>query len=462
QRAAGTFDATIVGTGSLTKTGGGTLAINGANPFGGTLTIGQGAVLLNGAFEGNVTVASGAALRGAGDIGGSLNLDGTLFVPAPGTLAASFNARRINLAAQDAAAAPSIVVNGDLNANPGSELDFTVTPNGAAPIVVDGLANLNGTRISATVLDPHPARNATYVGLVSNGLTTRNVDAISPTPGIVPVFKYYPTSLYITLLNENIPLKGVVTTANSASAGGAIDRIKGGASGDLAFVVRELTALPDAGLDSALHQISGELHATQVRVTADDATLISDLVRDVLSDRDDEAQGARRTTGAESMRWWFQLTGDHGHYNPAGFDAATADAGGGGGGLDFRPTSAITLGGGGSFSAADMSMSGLGGSSTMQAPRAFGYGGYSAGPFGFHLGGSAARTAYTTQRPIAFAASIPSPDGAQPLSQGVDRTASADQTGVVKDTWTELQDSLKRGGWSYSWKIAWRTATYDR
>src|SRR5262249_41539276 len=155
----------------------GTLAINGANPFGGPLTIGQGTVLLNGGFAGNVNVASGATLRGAGAIGGTLTLDGTLSVPAPGTSAASFNPRRVSLQPQQAAAAPSIIVNGDLNANPGSELDFTVTPNGAAPIVVNGLANLNGTHISATVLDSSPARNATYVGLIANGLTTQNVDA---------------------------------------------------------------------------------------------------------------------------------------------------------------------------------------------------------------------------------------------------------------------------------------------
>jgi autotransporter-associated beta strand protein len=463
QTGTGSFNGTMLGTGSLTKSGPGTLIVDGTNLFSGNLTIGEGTLALNGSFGGNVNIGAAGTLRGAGLIGGSLNLGGSLFVPGATGSAASNALRLLVRPRQTAAAAPSLIINGNLTATPGSLLDFTVTPNGAAPIVVRGLATLTSSRVSVTVVDPNPARYTTYLGLTSNGLTVNGLQASSPTPGIVPVLTSDPNNLLLTVLNEKIPLGGIASSPNASGVGGALDRLKPKLSGDLAFVVSELTALDDASLDNALRQIAGEVHSTELRLSIDEANLVSDLVRDVLSGREgDEQPGARRTTGAASMRMWFQLTGDHAHYSPAGVDGATANSGGGGGGLDFRPSPNVILGGGGSFSLADMSMSGLGGSSNMQAPRAFGYSGYSAGPFGFHLGGSAAKTTYTTQRQINFAATVPSPTGEKPLSEGVDRVADASQGGIAKDTWTELDDTFRRGAWTHTWKIGWRAATYDR
>lgn len=459
---AGSFNGTIFGTGSLTKSGTGTLTINGANPFSGTLSIGQGTLALNGAFGGDITIGVAGSLRGSGTIGGSLNLaGGSLFVAGPG-ISAPLSAMRLGLGPRQTTITPSITINGNLTATSGALLDFTVTPNGTAPIVVKGLASLTNTNVSVTVNDPSPARYATYLGLTSSGLTVNGINATSPTPGIVPVLKSDPNYLYFTVLNENIPLGGIVSSGNAAGAGNAIDRVKLGASGDLAFVVRELTALDNTQLNNALRQISGELHATQLRLTADESLITTNLVRDSISDRQDDEQPGGRTTGAQSIRWWFQFTGDHGRYSPGGFDTAVANSGGGGGGLDFRPTQNLILGGGGSYSLADMSMLGLGGSSNMQAPRAFGYGGYTAGPFAFNGGGSASRTVYTTKRPIAFQATIPGPNGPEPLSTGINREADADQSGTVKDTWTEIKDTFRRGSWVYNWKVGWRAATYSR
>jgi autotransporter-associated beta strand protein len=463
QSANGTFNGTILGTGSMIKSGLGSLSIAGANPFSGTLSVTQGLLALNGSFAGDATVGSAAELRGSGLIGGSLNLGGTLTIPAQGSAAANFNATRLFPTATPDTLIPSLVIGGNFTTTPGSVLNFTVTPSGVAPIVVNGLTNLVQSHLNVAVNDPNPARYNTYLGLTSGGLlTAQGLDATSPTPGIVPVLKYDPHALYITVLNENIPLAGLgAVTGSGAAVAAAIDRIKRGATGDFGAVVRELTALPDQPLNNALQSLSGELHSTELRLGVDESRAATDLVRDAIDDRDSE-EGPRRSSGSQSMRVWFQLSGDHASYSPGGVASATADTGGGGGGLDFRPAGNLILGGGGSFSKANMSMLGPGGSSDMQAPRAFGYAGWGWGPFGFHGGASVAKTTYVTHRPIVFQATIPSVTGDQPLSDGIDRVADSDQTGTVRDAWSEMKDTYKHGSWVYDWKLGFRAATYSR
>ena len=410
-----------------------------------------------------MNIGPGAALSGAGVIGGSLNLGGSIFVPAPGTLAASFNARRLGVtAAADAIAVPSLVIGGNLNATPGSTLNFTVTPNGAAPIVVDGTATLTNTHVNVASTLANLPRYSTYLGMTASSIVNNGADASSALSGIVPALTFDDKSMYVTLLNENIPLQVVAPGPNTGPVGAALDRVKKGATGDLAFVIRELTALNDQQLSDALHQLSGELHATKVRLAVDQATADTDLIRDEISARDASDDEGRRVTGKQSIRWWFELTGDHATYSPDNADHAVANTGGGAGGFDFNPSSRLTFGAGGSFSRGVMSMLGLGGSSSLNAPRAFGYGGIRLGPFGIHGGGSSAANSYHSERPIAINATVPTATGDQPLSDGVNRTATGDQNGVTRDQWSEWQDTVRVGTWTMESKVGWRRATYGR
>ena len=57
---------------------------------------------------------------------------------------------------------------------------------------------------------------------------------------------------------------------------------KFGATGDFAFVVRELTALDDPHLDAALRGLAGEIHASALRVTEIESQTLTDLVRNEL------------------------------------------------------------------------------------------------------------------------------------------------------------------------------------
>ena len=459
----GIFNGVITGSGSVTKSGFGALTISGANLFRGSATINQGTLALNGAFAGDVNIGAAGRVLAAGSIGGSMNVAGSLVIPSQISGQATFNATRVGLDATTAGQVPALVINGNLTTVPGSSLDFTVAPNAVEPIAVLGSATLSGTRLNITIDDPAPTRTSSYLAITAaKGLTTSGLDAASPVAGIVPVLKTGSNAMIVTLLNLNIPLAVTATSPNGTGVGQAVDRIKGNATGDLGVVVRELTALDDRSLALALQSLSGEVHASELRMTVDEGIAMSDLVRDAVSDRDHDADDGPRVVGRPSVRMWFQLAGDHARYTAGGFTTAIANTGGGGGGFDFHPSARFTVGGGASFSRAGLSLTGIGGSSDLQAPRAFGYGGANLGPFSFHGGGSAARTSYSTQRTIAFKAVVPAPDGEQPLSGGIDRQAESDQTGLARDAWTEWQDTLKVKSWVFDWKLGWRAATYDR
>ncbi|MGO4832949.1 autotransporter-associated beta strand repeat-containing protein, partial [Rhizobiaceae sp. 2RAB30] len=88
-----TLGANVSGAGSLTKSGAGTLVLNGQNSFTGGTTVGTGKLVVGDAghsgarLAGPVTVAAGGALGGAGTLTGNVTVDGTLAAGnSPGTL----------------------------------------------------------------------------------------------------------------------------------------------------------------------------------------------------------------------------------------------------------------------------------------------------------------------------------------------------------------------------------------
>ena len=465
----GSFSGTMTGTGSVTKLGAGSMTITGANLFGGSTTIGQGTLLLDGALGGNVNVGAAGTLRGAGVIAGSVNVDGSIFVPAPGSSLSTFNSLhglRLSTAASTAPdQSPSLIINGDLTTTPGSTFGVTVAPGAAPPIIVNGRANLVGTHVNVDINDPNPARYASYIAMTAaNGLTMSGSDASNPSSTIVPVLSANANTLFVTMLNFAIPLAPVATAPNAIATANAIDAIKLGSTGDLGAVIREVTALDDAHLNGALSSLSGEIHASEQRLTIQDSQSITDMIRTELSEFEHDAEDTPGyASRARQPHVWYQVTGEHATFRSGAFSGATANVGGGAGGVDFMPTSRWSIGGGGSLSLGGMALTDISGSSQMTAPRAFGYSGYAFGPFHVHGGGSAARSSYNTTRQIAFAAVATTADGeSAPLTNGINRTADADQTGVTRDAWSEIQDTTKFRSWTLDSKLGLRAAHYSR
>ena len=429
----GTFSGTLAGTGGTTKTGTGTLTLNGAQTTSGLFSVSQGTLVLNGSIAGSVDVASGASLRANGVVGGNLTLAGSLFVvPPPGTSASQPTAQS---AGRDLDGAPFLTVGRDFTATPGSLLDFTVGPGATPTILVGGTANLNGAQLNITAPSIGTSRSASFLALAAaNGLTLSSSNVTTGDTAVVPLLKQDRNGLFVTLLNLHVPLQSVSGPGTAAPAA-AIDRGKLRATGDGAFVARELTALDDRSLGDALEQIGGQLHASVLQTAVQDTETVSDLVRDQLQ--------ARQAEDVAEVRWWGETACQRANY-----DRTSQARGGhsdictGAGGADRRISDRWTVGGGGSFTGGNMNLDGMG-NGDYSAPRAFGYLGFKPKAVGVRAGGSTSHSSYSTQRHIQFQALLPAVLGGEALSEGVDRVAEAKQNGTTADAWSELHDSRK-------------------
>jgi autotransporter-associated beta strand protein len=462
----GTFNGVLAGGGSLRKEGGGTLTLAGLHPFSGTTTVAQGALIVDGALGGALSVEGSGTLFASGTIVGSLGIDGGTVVvpPAPTITIETPDAATALTASLSAttmeASAPALIIGGDLVTTDGSRLSMTVAPGTIAPILVGGSASLTGTEIDVSVNDTRTERSISYLAISAvNGLSMSETIAVTQLPGYSAVLRADPNNLFVTWLNLQIPL----TTGDfdPSSVTGAIDRLKLEASGDLGFVIRELYALDDAALQDALKQISGEIHGSALQMAVIDSETFTDTIRRSLSQREED--DGLPTYGLEGVRWWVHGGGQRARFRGHGIIAGgVADLGTSAGGLDFKLSPRWALGGGVGYGGGSMALDGLGASSEFSAPRAFGYTGFQPKGFRVRAGGSLARTKNQTRRLIQFAALLPPELGGQLLTGGVNREAEAEQTGLASDVWSEYEDDLSIRSWKLEGRLGIRRAQFGR
>ena len=459
----GLFNGTIAGSGSTIKTGTGSLSLLGTQATSGIFTISEGTLILNGLFGGSVNVSAGAALRATGSILGSVNLAGSLFVVPPASAAAA--AVPLGLTSADALTTPPILtIAGNLNTLPGSTISLPVGAGANPSILVGGTATLNGTRFDFLAPDIGNARSTSFIALTAlQGLVMSNVEAATQNRNLVPYLKQNANSLFVTLLNLGIPLSGAVTNPNSISAAQSVDRVKAGATEDLGFVVRELTALTDDELNDAMQQVAAEVHSSSLQLAVYDSQAFTDLVRRQITERDHESQAGVPGWGGERIRWWGQFGGERGRFDDrGGARGGLLNMGSGASGMDWRASERWLIGAGGGFGAGHMGINGLNAGTDFKAPRAFGYVGYKPKGFGLRAGGSAARASTQTERRLAFAASLPAELGASLLTGGIDRLAEAEETEVLSDQWSEYADDLDVQTYTIDWTLGVRRARFGR
>jgi fibronectin-binding autotransporter adhesin len=465
----GTFDGTLFGRGTMIKSGAGRLDLAGAHPFSGSTVVSQGTLGLDGILGGHLTVASGAAFVGSGTIVGDVNLSGRLEVSSAGdsALLDTSHTRRSGHSPSAEHTGASLMIGGALTGMPGSVIRLNLSPESGAPLGVAGGTMLSNTNFEVTFGEVS-GRSTTYTALTSlGGLRATDLTASSVDPSVVPVLTADGSSVLVTLLNLAVPLAATGTTPNTASVGRAVDGIKHDATGDLGRVVRELIALDDDGLDLALESLAGQVHASQQWIAVLDSEAFTDMIRQEITLREhayeEEIANPTFAARAQQLRWWAQVAGERASFDGVGFRGAVANLGGVGGGVDVKRTSRWVFGLGASFSAAGLSLDGLGGNSDLTAPRAFAYSGVKLGRFRLNAGGSTARTSYQTSREIAFAATVPTATGGVALlDEGIDREATSEQQGWASDAWSEWQDSIKIKTWTLDSKVGWRHVRITR
>ncbi|WP_193213764.1 beta strand repeat-containing protein [Luteolibacter marinus] len=147
--------------GGLTKTGAGTLLLNGSNSYTGTTTVAAGTLGGTGLIAGPLAVPAGSTIAPGASAGtftaGATTIDGTYACEI------------------DGATADKLVVNGALVINPGAVLDFDVLAAPTVPMLV--IASYGGLSGTFTVQDLPDGYEVDYH--YNNGVNSNNIALVS-------------------------------------------------------------------------------------------------------------------------------------------------------------------------------------------------------------------------------------------------------------------------------------------
>jgi fibronectin-binding autotransporter adhesin len=454
----GTFRGALFGGGTVTKSGSGTVLLTGNHALTGPTTIQAGTLAFDGTLGGAVTVMQGGTFDATGIIGGSLVVDGTTSVRSPA--AGGFG---------------QLGVVGDATFKPGSVFGVAVEPDGKnATLVANGHATVDGATVAVTPEAGTYGRVTQYAIMRGLGGLSGTASATSTSISLEPYLTPDPTTLFLTLLRTDLPLQPFAVTGNGWGIGGALDRLKPGAAGDLKVVTRELTALDDRTLGRSLDAIAGEIHASATQLAAVDGDGIAEMIRAEISTRIgtrglEQGGGASASGlwGGSRRRGWFRLRDERAHFDAAGVASDQSNLPGVHGGdgsldgfalaADWSTAGGWLVGAGGSYGKGRLALDGLNERVTYAAPRGIGYVGYSWPWLAVDGGISVARTAYDITRSFAFTALAPT---GRPLFDGVNREATSEPAGLAAEFWGEMRFDRRLGWWELQPTIGIRRARY--
>lgn len=235
----------IAGAGEWSKTGGGTLSIQGdGGAYAGYMKVQEGElnVASGGRLGGRLTVADGAALTGAGQVGTTTLQSGAVL--APSALGQAFN------------------VLGDLTFEPGSRYVVSADPASSSStlVVVSGIANLAGSVVQVGQGGNFDSSRE-YTILSADAVQGRFDGIASNYAYLDPMLNYSFQDVKLTLARKNgtnpIRFADAALTANQRATARALDALPS----DNALHEYILT-LPEGAPPAVFDNLSGEVHAS--------------------------------------------------------------------------------------------------------------------------------------------------------------------------------------------------------
>jgi outer membrane autotransporter protein len=372
QATSATFANVIDGTGSMIKTGAGTLQLTGTSLFIGTTEVAEGKLQVDGWLaSSDVTVDSGATLGGHGIVGNVWALAGSTIAPGGsiGTLS----------------------VFGDYVQDATSTLQIELTSTGSTDLVdATGAATLaSGAKLNVTKTDaPRYVLGTRYTVLAAPGGVTGTFTLSGQTQVsafINVVDNYDATHAYLDVLQTR-SFAAAAFTPNQFAAGTAADTGTG-------VLYNALVYLPtDGEAQAAFDAISGEIYATTTSWSYEDSRFVREAVIGALN---------AKPTG---RALWGRAFGSWGHMdNDGNASSAKRDIGGFFIGADLLKNDKFQIGIAGGYDYSKLKVEGRSSTAAANDYHVALYGGYRSGGLGVQLGGAYMWRNLGVDRSVAFA-----------------------------------------------------------
>ncbi|SFN74018.1 autotransporter outer membrane beta-barrel domain-containing protein [Nitrosospira briensis] len=294
------YGGVISGTGDLNKQGAGLLTLTGdSGGFGGHTFVNDGTLAIKGALGGTLDVLAGGRLQGDGDIGAAGGMETTVVA---GTIAPGNSIG-------------TLTVNGNYVQLAGSTYEVEIAPAGVSDrIVVSGLADIQGGRVSVIAAGGAYAPGSRYTILTANdGLTGRFDTLAQGLPRINLGLAYDLNNVYLDILR----FCDIAGTRNQCAGGSGAESLGPGNP-----IYSAIVDLPDQeSARRAFNTLSGEGHASVKGVMIEDSRFmreaVSDRMRQAFSATGAQASGlagqATQHSPATGRTFWSRAFGSFGH-----------------------------------------------------------------------------------------------------------------------------------------------------
>lgn len=309
QVAEGTYQGSMTGTGTFTKTGQGSLLLTGQNAFAGTTSIEEGALEVGNAstpaatLGGHVTVQGGGTLLGSGTIHGDVTNNGIVH---PGS------------------SVGTLTIDGNFTQNAGGKFVVEIAADGTgSQLMVSGKASLAGSALLVMPSSNWQA-NADYRILTANGGVSGKFGLVNSNFAFVnPTLLYEPTSVGLSLQRNTVTFPSTATTRNGQAVATATEQLGPGNPVYDAIVIMDR---PTAA--AAFQQLQADIHASTRTAILDNDRYVRDAVNAHLSGTTSQASGSEAVT-AEGGSVWTSVWGHWGDHESDGNATALSANGSG-------------------------------------------------------------------------------------------------------------------------------------